>query len=49
MDKYTEFRMDVLIKTLIIYIFTFLMYFFPRLIMKKQSFNLSINNDLKKL
>ena len=49
MDKYPEFKKGVLIKTLIIYIFPFLMYFFSRLIMKKQFFNLSGNSDLKKL
>jgi hypothetical protein len=49
MDKYPKFEITVLIKTLIIYIFPFLMYFFSRLIMKKQSYNLPIDNDSKKL
>lgn len=47
-NKYSEFKTAVLIKTLIIYIFPFLMYFFTKkIIMKRISYNPLRNGDLK--
>ena len=40
LNKYSEFKIAVLIKTLIIYIFPFLMYFFTKkIIVKRISYN----------
>jgi hypothetical protein len=47
-NKYSEFKAAVLIKTLIIYIFPFLMYFFTKkIIVKRISYNPLRNGDLK--